>query len=62
MFVYNLIYFYRVKRAREDSQPNSGEETKRRRHFRNNEIHSSLSSSVKAASFNHGLKRKAYCK
>lgn len=49
-----------VKRAREDSQPNCGEEIKRRRHFRNNEIHSSLSSSIKASSYNHGLKRKAY--
>lgn len=49
-----------VKRAREDSQPNSGEEIKRRRHFRNNEIHSSLSSSIKVSPYNHGLKRKAY--
>lgn len=48
------------KRAREDSQPNSGEETKRRRHFRNNEIHSSLSSSIKSSLYSHGLKRKAY--
>lgn len=49
-----------VKRAREDSQPNSGEEIKRRRHFRNNEIHSSLSSSIKVSPYSHGLKRKAY--